>query len=1195
MTKKTFPVTRSALPRMFVVALSMTLLCLSATPALASSEDNDAMTYDIIPDLLRLNRAWELVSSDLSSYITWTCTDAKDGDRTCKSNLNEDAFTAALDSSSGSSGKGDIVSYLEGIAMYAAINFAGFIFLVLGTMIYLTWGVFHLCFQPCANPSPVKVHPKKRTYCAYGCLFVSIAFMIVLALIGYSLGGTQLTQGIIEASDTGGSMAEIVKDTVAPVQGMVINVMGLVLSPFVLNAVDLLFKAVDLDDICADLEEIDYLYKDLFVVSLVRNVLDDLQNEEWIVIDNITGAIHELGVVIAAPPRVNATRISLQGQASSVLGKIQGTKDALNNTVVGMSASIAPLTGIRNKTRLITGSSLDSGPSGLVGSSLADLGTLRRDQSDPGGKGYPFENTYQSVVDGSVVSLDSLLVGGTYDLEGNASGIRALNYQLEYIYAQMLLLPDYGETAAELVRTNDTVNALLTSGGLIDQFVAALGVILNLQNSIPSAPELKSDVTYFFGSAFNLSLADLRFAVSNIQPFLDSLSLPLIDIHFRLLDLNITVILPPMRHLMINTTDAVTKNLYNISRFYDFHNGYFRMSDTVLENSGSLVEMADALYEAIVSIQDVNITGHLITIDDITVDLNMTLHSVDQQKLFDLLDDFGTSANGVNASKYLSELGGVSGQLSGISIPFDVVAALEALETQKADTNAALLRAIGSSIQVSGSASVGDLLLLAQGQCSEDSDVYCSSDADCTGTCDSLGVYRCSAKGDGLNSAITPCAADGDCPVGTYCLNDGARTLALKSWMDIWGQSGALDATTAVTDTIDFGDLSFEDTFNMTDAIATINDSIADLRDIDLQEYIDLMADVIDSLNVTATLNDVSDNVGASKEIIQDFDFEDYNHTLQQAEKIVDQLADYFPDIVFACHNFQEWIFGSYGLDDHIAFFQTANLESIAVADGPGGVIKAVTTRIDTAINEIGVIVSNFTDIAISKIGTRKDVDTFSRTMDKMAGFGEYSDNTRHGSLYFITQLYNTSRKETVDAHEDKVYSVDKDSDGKRYSDNRYCVTRECFINFKEETESEPIIAMSGIDTSFSAIVGYVWIFPAIVVLLGIITLMCPLCTAKPGLRRCPATTMLVFTICQLGPFLIITGFFFPFVIFAADSCSSSTRITQDYVTVSCSVCRMSSVTVISYTAKIIMIHVRIASLLNCTDYLYLYLILLCI
>jgi hypothetical protein len=89
------------------------LLLAWAPGAAARAEDSDKMTYEYLPSMLRLNRAWEEVSSDLSDFVTFTCRDSGGGGRSCSADTDAADVRAALDYGGSASSKHSIVSYYE--------------------------------------------------------------------------------------------------------------------------------------------------------------------------------------------------------------------------------------------------------------------------------------------------------------------------------------------------------------------------------------------------------------------------------------------------------------------------------------------------------------------------------------------------------------------------------------------------------------------------------------------------------------------------------------------------------------------------------------------------------------------------------------------------------------------------------------------------------------------------------------------------------------------------------------------------------------------------------------------------------------------------------------------------------------------------------------------------------------------------
>lgn len=99
-----------------MVKLSCFLVLLCGAPfGSCRSEDNDKMTYEYLPSLLRFNRNGKLVSSDIDEYLTYSCryknenSDAK----TCSVNIDDQDFRDALDTDATDPDDESVVSYLE--------------------------------------------------------------------------------------------------------------------------------------------------------------------------------------------------------------------------------------------------------------------------------------------------------------------------------------------------------------------------------------------------------------------------------------------------------------------------------------------------------------------------------------------------------------------------------------------------------------------------------------------------------------------------------------------------------------------------------------------------------------------------------------------------------------------------------------------------------------------------------------------------------------------------------------------------------------------------------------------------------------------------------------------------------------------------------------------------------------------------
>lgn len=1146
---------------MFVyLSCVLALVFIRGPPAEARGQDSDKMTYEYIPDLLRMNRRGESISSDLSDYVTYSCRYKSDGSdaKTCSADVGQDDFRDALSQGGTDPADDSIVNYLEGVAMYGFINMAGLVLLVVLVALYLIYYLFSLCC-PCGKAHPTKTPPMWRFYLTYGCMLVTLLFLSTVAILGHTLGGSQLTQGIVTSSDSAAGVTDLIRRSSHPAQQLIVNTLSAVIVPALAALNSTVFSAIDVRRICEDAAVVDDLYGELNIVPFVRRTFDDLSRRGTAIVGETE---MELGGIIGSLR-------SLDAQAHGVLRQIEGANDSLVNMTGALQAAVPTLGHVNLESKRIMGPSAETGENGLRGSILSDLSTISRNETAPGGFGFPLAATFSDAISGSVPTLDSLQPSGANSLDGSSADILDLNVKLAFIHDRMNMLPNYTETGIKLVTLNSTLRGLLADGGSMDQLVDAIRLIEHYQSFLPNATHISNDVAALFDTVYDLSFDELRELIGEVGMYMDDLLEPFRLIQSKLKGINITSLVAPLHHLMVVQAEVVSKELFNLNGLYNSTNDYLPLQRQIEKSSGTLDDVVDALVDAIDSIKLVNVTEQLKTVNSIANSINETIRKIDEKELQRAMSNVSDVSLNVNATSYIADLLQVRSNMENVFIPNSdvLLPALNLLEAEKSFTVIALRRAIGTDITVSTVTGTrdGDYVLLAAGVCSENSDVYCSSDSDCAGNCQHRGVYRCA--GNGMNAPVIVCSSDNDCGSNSYCLNDNARTAALRLRLEAFAVDTLLDETTDRTSLIrGLSELEIQTVFNISSALDTVETSLSDLQDINLQQYIDQTKDVIDQFG-TELLSDINQTITDASEAIEDFDFTKYNSTLKDVEKVVAKLDEYFPDVVITCNNVYDFIHHSDGMKSHFEFFSELNLLQLVDERGPGGMLSAVFSRVDQIGGVFRDMFVNYT--TLDRLHFAEDGADYTNLFNKVSGHPNsgYGDIYQHGSIYFLTQLYNETKRRTISANNPIARSVYEGRDGKVYDqeDQKYicsdlgkalfneecfqlCLTRDCFIETKSDLDEEPIVESSNIDTSFQAVVGYVWIMPFIAVFFGVITLLTPLLTAKPWVRKLPASCMLFCIICQLGPFLLLSGFFFPFVILAADTCSASDSLVQGLV-----------------------------------------------
>lgn len=1035
----------------------------------------------------------------------------------------------------------------QGIAMYAFLNIAGFALLVITVMLYLIYYLITCCCS-CSSARPIKSPPRWRFVISYGCMTFSMLFICVVAILGHTLGGSQLTEGITHTSDSAKGISTIVQSSVYPAQQVIVNSFSKAVVPALSSLNKTVFDAIDLGSICNDTHVVHNLYLDLGIITYVRETFDDLSMRGTAVIDQAEDEI--LGIE-------NQLDL-LEVEASQMLSHLKHSKKSLSNMTELLTESLPLIEEFDEISRELLGPSSETGPTGIVGSTLADISTIRYDETTPGGFGFPLASTYADAASGSLASVESLQPDAPNSLNGEPSSIGILNDKLDFIYNRMLMLPDYGVLGDKIVSINETLNIINKEGGLVDKLNKNFELLTYYQSRMPDVDIIKSDLDDFFDAAYGLSFVDLRAAIVEVGQFIKDIIEPFETIRDKLDKLDIESLLGPLSNLMVRQANVVSSELYDLDGIYDSTEHYAPLERKISDSIDTVADVVQSLDDAIEDIGQINVTEYLKTIDDIVRSINETLNQVDQAELHRLLSTFGDAVNGVNATHYLSELGLLEMKFNNIFIPFasDILPILNLLEQEKVAAVNALKRAVGTDNIISSVAGPrdGDYRLLAKGVCSLDTDIYCDNAAECPGgSCQSLGVYRCA--GNGLNTPVTACSADSACGPNSYCLNDIVRTATLRVRLEVFA-SGMLigDAESSVGDIGGLSDLEINSVFNASEYSRIVSDAISDLNEINLDTYIDQAEDIIADIR-SHSLSDVTEAIEEAKDAYTSFDFAEYNKTLADIEDVKDDLSEYFPDVVITCENLYDFIFDKDGLRSHFEYFSEENLLQLVDDSGPGGMLRSAMKRIDLVGEIFRDMFINFTTLDRTNVAVHAEI--YATSFNEVAGHGPYRDIYNHGSLYFLTQLYNQTKKRTINARDPIAHAVLEGSDGQKYNQEdkkkmclgdscfQMCLTRKCFAESKNDLDEEPIIEASGIDTSFEALVGYVWIGPFIVVLFGVISMLCPLMTANPCLRKAPATCMIGCSICLLGPFLLLTGLFFPFVIFAADGCNASEGIVQ--------------------------------------------------
>lgn len=988
-------------------------------------------------------------------------------------------------------------------------------------------------------PAPHKQRFKypTRDRCAVQALTcVFILFSAAFIIVGQTLGPAALPGAIVGLSgNLGDKLFPLMRTATANVNNFVIQLASDALAPALVNANATLQGAVDLtavdESVGCVIDTIDNLPDIAGMVTAANSMAasaTSLTGNLTTLTAAVTNIIYQQGNVSNAVTSLSGSVSSLQAALPPLQSSLAGTAGALETLAATQAA--------------LVGSGSASG-GGYIGSVQVDVAKLQP------GAGMPTAAEVQAAAgstditnisgDGSLTRL----INGT--MNGNVSDVQLLVAHLQTINSSLTtgIAANYSVTADALAAINALAAATGGAGGSLAALVSAIGEVAGALAALPDTAGFNAPLTTLASIITAFTVDPVLQPLSEVQSTLDAL--PNITALIAQLDeLNaVSAIIPCARGItdqiatinasLVTLPGAVTELVSQLDA----------ANATIAEGLQSVQQAKTLLADAQSQLAAVNVSDYQAKATGMAELVNATAATLNISAVQARIAALAPAVN-VNFTSLLANITTINVTLASYVPSPSLVAALRGFETARR----AVLSSLATQLEQYSS--------LAFGYCSGDTSISCAqgsttcSDAS-AGACTAPGSYRCAA------SPQQACVADATCSgitPGDVCLADAARAAALQEL--ILGIPGAVpDTAAALTQLADVqAAVVAVDVASQVESVASANASIADVDASGVQAdlaSVNASLATFDSASVQSTLANVLSS-------IDDIDFSSYTAQLNDiADSVQTQVSDNRELLGRVQEALQLGInLLNVRLPDYVQLLSRSSLTSVLAANGTAGLLLQVATVGQTVLD---LLADNQSCVDVPTIDIVSQIPA--DFIDRVTATGSQPDAMNFGVVYYIMNTINWDL--LVPATAPGAKSVFYDASGDRYYDaargyDQYCLTSACITATVESYTTPSIYATS--DTIVPLYItpleasALVWLAPAVVLILALLALVCPLATSgksdasasrrgsccDAGWQKVPAAWMTGCIICQLPCIFLFAGALaFPLILAFGDACAS--------------------------------------------------------
>lgn len=1107
----------------------------------------------ILSDLPRLNlQTFSSESGDMGSYEFFKCKGGADSDDSTSDRKCE--LSGPVD-------------YIAGAGFYTCLGLIAFVFVFLGSIIFLIYSGFKLCCCCCCR----KVEPfdmkrvrsgvKKWSVVSFTICLIMMFVCFCVSTFSGNLAITENTSTEYNAADSLRGVSNIVQSFEPSITHTGLSSTSSVFAPAISKTNKTVNMAMDIPGLVGALK-------------LIDSTIDLLPNPHTLV-DSLTATN---STVSNSSDHIDRILFNIDEIDSMVDLLDDGTSHLYNQTLnlTAVNEDLLDSITVLNTSIQDTLDFLDDivgEDTGIVPLSVADMNAVQR--VSEGGL-LPNVDTFSSASTAATASTHRVLSGA---MNGIASEVETMNEKLIAIDTNISALPNFTTTGDRLVRLNDTINAVLSPSGLMSNLSAQLAVLDGaLYGPIPILYDFNDTIIEFEGILANLTteVGDTETVLTVMLPLIESLVpqfdvlttevmkifnadalLPVLDFLVdQVLGVDATLVeIGEQKDLILNSTRSANETLWEIL----YEGTITDILDQILDSNTTVLEaLADANDEL------ANLRDFEEVLADSVNDYNISEISGKLQDAVDLL-------LGIDLNDTIQKVNGFTASLEAIVIEEDFVDSLYSLQSSLEGMSGMLDRAVGPT---------GDYIYLAQGYCTGEQDKYCSSDSDCTTTCNtaSKGDFRCSSP-----IGATPCTHDSNCSSvdpSAYCLADLTRTYILHGVLDTFSvNTSDLDVDSILDD---LNEINTKSDVNLTDSTSLLDDGAEAIDLFDSQDMFDLIEEIDEGMTDFDTAS-IKDQLNTTQSTMNSVGFSGFIDTISEQLDLYDKVGNngtLITDWLGVLETGKNYLFNDQYLKAYLSNVNDANLNEKLQAKGPSGAFAHIIAQVDRSYEDFRLNQTKLSMKERNESYSSKYRDTF-EVLDRMGASRyptQFASNDQHGALYYIFSLANNSidgvkslplghplaRGVVADSN---GYKYQNDFGDGEYDDTVYCFTYACFEYTIDILNSAPMSEVNEelnppsydgvdddggsdvpLDVSREELMTLLWVPVLILLFIGVCSLIFAFIPRFQKAHNCCNCCFLSCALVLL-PFVFVFSSFFMFLaIIGEDACTTGTAVGESYI-----------------------------------------------